>query len=259
MFSQNPSPGYVRNSFAAFEPLLSGPIPVLSDASASQLAAPKLTAGLNASAGEQWAFDATSADGTSGLMLAFCHDPTYAFLGPGNLRLSLDLVFPNGSTWSLADYLSHANLDVCPGHGTTGVWFTHPPLSAQTSAPSMPLPKKPIIAERAYHFFVSADKSLATIELNTPRVQGTIRIQAATPTRSRHLPGPGLSTFNAPNLHWTEAISAGQATVDLVLDNEPLRWDGIGGHERWWAGRGWLDALQGWQAVRAVVGPYVLT
>lgn len=33
----------------------------------------------------------------------------------------------------------------------------------------------------------------------------------------------------------------------------------MGGAERWWAGQGWLDALQAWRAVRAVVGPYVLT
>lgn len=254
LFSQSPSPGCARSSFAAFEPLRSGPVPVISDASVSQLAAPRFADGLNASTGEQWAFDATSADGTSGLMLAFYHDPTYAFLGPGNLRLSLDLVLPNGSTWSLADYLSHARVDVCPDQGTTGVWFTR-----QQQSESLPKGARP---DRSYTFFVAADNSFATIEVNTPRVKGTIRIQTATPVRSRHVPGQGSSTFNAPSLNWAEAIPAGHASVDLLLDGGEggvLRWDGMGGHERWWAGKGWLEALQGWQAVRAVAGPYVLT
>ncbi|KAF2193879.1 hypothetical protein K469DRAFT_650921 [Zopfia rhizophila CBS 207.26] len=226
------SPSCVRTAFEAFEPLRSGPVPQVSDASEPQLSAPRFVEGMNASAGEQWAFDATSADGTSGLMLAFYHDPTYAFLGPGNLRLSLDLVFPNGSNWSLADYLSHAD-------------FSPPSQHASGS----------VVGPHSYRFFVTADNSLAAIELNTTRVQGTIRIRSMTPAR----PGPGASTWNAPGLHWASVIPAGQASVDLVLDGEVMRWEGMGGHERWWAGQGWLDGLQGWQAVRAVVGPYVLT
>lgn len=176
--------------------------------------------------------------------MAFYHDPTYAFLGPGNLRLSLDLVFPNGTTWSLADYLTHADVNVCADHGTTGVWSRSSTDDSKLAA-----------ARHDYTFFVAADNSLATIQLSTPRVQGTIRIRSMTPARS----GPEGSTLNAPGLHWAEVIPAGHAAVDLILDGEGLRWDGIGGHERWWAGQGWLDSLQGWQALRAVVGPYVLT
>jgi hypothetical protein len=234
-----------RTSFEAFEALRSGPVPHVPDASKPQLSSPRFLEGLNASAGEQWAFDATSNDGTSGLMLAFYHDPTYAFLGPGNLRLSLDLVFPNGSNWALADYLSHADVDICPSHGTTGVWYTPPSQHASGS----------VVSPHSYRYFVAEDNSVAAIELNTTRVQGTIRMRSMTSAR----PGPGASTWNAPGLHWASVIPAAQTSVDLMIDGAPLRWEGIGGHERWWAGQGWLDGLQGWQAVRAVVGPYILT
>lgn len=229
--------------------MIDGPVSIASNIS-SQLAAPQLVAGLNSSAGEQWAFDATSADGTSGLLIGFYHDPTYAFLGPGNLRLSLDAVWPNGSTWSLVDYLSQANIDMCD-QGTTGVWS-----------------KKQGPVSSSYSFSITADNSLATLEFHTPRLQGSISIKSIVPARVAdgsstntlaNTTAPPQSTFNAPALHWSEPIPAGRATVDLILDGSPLRWEGMGGAERWWAGQGWLDALQGWRAVRAVVGPYVLT
>lgn len=235
--------------FSAFEPVINGPVSIASNIS-SQLAAPQLVAGLNSSAGEQWAFDATSADGTSGLLIGFYHDPTYAFLGPGNLRLSLDAVWPNGSTWSLVDYLSQADIDMC-AQGTTGVWS-----------------KKQGAISSSYSFSIAADNSLATLEFYTPRLQGSISIKSSVPARVAdgsftntllNTTAPPPSTFNAPALHWSEPIPAGRAIVDLILDGSPLRWDGMGGAERWWAGQGWLDVLQGWRAVRAVVGPYVLT
>lgn len=249
VLSPSPSPSCTQLQFSAFEPVIDGPVSITSNIS-SQLAAPQLVAGLNSSAGEQWAFDATSADGTSGLLMGFYHDPTYAFLGPGNLRLSLDAVWPNGSTWSLVDYLSQANIDVCD-QGTTGVWS-----------------KKQGPMSSSYSFSIAADNSLATLEFHTPRLQGSITIRSTVPARVadgsttnalRNNTAPPPSTFNAPALHWSEPIPAGRATVDLVLDGSALRWEGMGGTERWWAGQGWLDALQGWRAVRAVVGPYVLT
>lgn len=247
--SSSSSSSCTQLQFSAFEPVCNGPVSIASNIS-SQLAAPQLIAGLNSSAGEQWAFDATSADGTSGLLIGFYHDPTYAFLGPGNLRLSLDAVWPNGSTWSLVDYLSQANIDICD-QGTTGVWS-----------------KKQGPVSSSYSFSIAADNSLATLEFNTPRLQGSITIRSTVPARVAdgsstntlvNPTAPPPSTFNAPALHWSEPIPAGRATVDLVLDGSPLSWEGMGGAERWWAGQGWLDALQGWRAVRAVVGPYVLT
>ena len=135
--------------------------------------------------------------------------------------------------------------------GTTGVWFKE-----QGSVSS------------SYSFSIAADNSLATLEFHTPRLQGSITIRSTVPARVAdgsttntlvNTTASPPSTFNAPALHWSEPIPAGRATVDLVLDGSALHWEGIGGAERWWAGQGWLDALQGWRAVRAVVGPYVLT
>jgi hypothetical protein len=210
----------------------------------TQLAASKFTDGINTTAGEQWAFDATSSDGTSGLLMGVYHDPTYAFLGPGNLRLSLDLVWSNGSTWSLVDYLAQADIETC-ADGTRGVW----------SKPSA-----------SYTFSMAADNSVVLLEFDTPRVQGTVSIHSSTPARladgtvvSTSHGATTDSTWNAPNLHWAEPIPAGRASVDLTIDGSPLKWDGMGGAERWWAGQGWLDALQGWRAVRAVAGPFILT
>lgn len=232
-------------AFSAFEPLRTGHVSLASLVPAHQLAAPKIDTQFNASVNEQWAFDATSADGTSGLLMGFYHDPTYAFLGPGNLRLSFDLVWPNGSTWSLVDYLHQADVHVCD-QGTTGIW-------SKTNG------------DTQYSFFMAADNSVAILTLLTARVQGTVKIRSAVPARFANESLAESSkeqlfpTLDAPELHWAEPIPAGSAEVDLTLDGWPLRWDGMGGADRWWAARAWIDAMQGWRAVRAVAGPYVLT
>ncbi|KEQ90217.1 hypothetical protein AUEXF2481DRAFT_34161 [Aureobasidium subglaciale EXF-2481] len=229
--------------FNAFETLIKGPLTAVTGSSWPP-AAPRFVHGVNATAGEQWAFDATSSDGKSGLLIGFYHDPTYAFLGPGNLRLSLDAVWPNGSTWSVVDYLSEAHLKIC-NQVTTGIWS-----------------KNNESTFYAFHF--EPEKSLVSLEFHTPSVHGSITINSLLPAR---FPDGALesthtvqaSTFNAPAVDWIEIIPAGRADVRLSLDGTPFTWAGMGGAERWWAGQGWLDAFQGWTAVRAVLGPYVLT
>ncbi|PWY66094.1 hypothetical protein BO70DRAFT_279932, partial [Aspergillus heteromorphus CBS 117.55] len=215
--------------------------------------APKLPSGLNATAGEQWAFDGTSSSGRSGLLLGIYRDASYAFLGPGNLRLSLDLVWDNGTTWSTVDYLSTSTVHTCPDQ-VVGIW-SHS-------------------ADHYYVFTVTADAKQqqqhqhqhqhARIHIRTPDVSGAVTLHSTTPAR---YPDGGLfpsdsevsSTQNAPMLHWVEPIPGGLIDVDLKVNGVPFRWTGLGGHERWWSAKGWLDIMTHWEAVRLMAGPYVLS
>nr|A0A1W5T317.1 RecName: Full=Diels-Alderase poxQ; AltName: Full=Oxaleimides biosynthesis cluster protein Q; Flags: Precursor [Penicillium oxalicum]ARF05991.1 PoxQ [Penicillium oxalicum] len=203
--------------------------------------APKLPSGLNATAGEQWAFDGTSSSGRSGLLLGIYRDASYAFLGPGNFRLSLDLVWDNSTTWSTVDYLSSSTVHTCTDK-VVGIW-SHS-------------------ADHYYVFTVTADAKHARIHFHTPDVVGAVDLYSTTPARypdGALFPSEVSVTQNAPMLHWVEPIPGGLIDVDLKVKDTPFRWTGLGGHERWWSAKGWLDLMTHWEAVRLMAGPYVLS
>ncbi|RJE27119.1 hypothetical protein PHISCL_00586 [Aspergillus sclerotialis] len=202
--------------------------------------APKLSH-LNSTAGEQWAFDGTSASGRSGLLLGIYRDASYAFLGPGNFRISLDVVWDNGTTWSTVDYLARSTVHVCDDK-VVGIWAS---------------------SEDLYYVFeVSHDSKDARVQIHTSQVKGSFAMRSTTPARypdSSVFPSETASTWNAPMLHWVEPIPAGIIDVDLTIEDTPFRWAGVGGHERWWSGKGWLEIMTRWEAVRLSAGPYTLS
>lgn len=226
-----------KSRYTAFE-TVNTPIS-FSTSPLEQFEAPKLRP-LNTTSGEQWAFDGTSASGLAGLLIGFYRDSAYAFLGPGNLRLSLDVVWENGTRFSVVDYLEESTVEECED-ATRGMWA------------------KP---GHRYSFEISRDLETAKIEFDTPVVKGSFLINSIAPARypdGSTFPSENASTWNAPFLHWNEPIPAGHSTVDMMVDGTPFKWTGMGGHERWWAPYSWLQIMKGWQALRAVVGPYSLS
>ncbi|TQN64068.1 Diels-Alderase ccsF, partial [Colletotrichum shisoi] len=75
--------------------------------------APKMLP-LDSTGGEQWEFDAVSDDGTLTFVIGFYRDPNYAILGTGNLRLSAELAYSNGTRFVRVD---------CPTDSIVD-WFT---------------------------------------------------------------------------------------------------------------------------------------
>jgi hypothetical protein len=197
---------------------------------------PKLSR-LNSTSGEQWAFDGTSSTGKAGFLIGFYRDPNYAFLGPGNFRVSFDVVWENGTTWSLVDYVVDSSIKHCHGL-VTGVWT------------------KPL---HTYTFEIAEDSTWARVIIATPSVKGSWNYTNTAPPRyadGTSFSSQNGSTWNAPFLHWAEPIPAGIVDIDITIDTTPLRWRGMGGHDRWWASYGWLDIMKGWQAIRLTVGPF---
>jgi hypothetical protein len=202
-------------------------------------AAPKIEP-LNSTAGDQWAFDGTSASGKAGFLIGFYRDPSYSFLGPGNFRLSLDVVWDDGTTWSLVDYLQNSTITTC-AQSTKGTW------------------SKP---DHKYSFEISADNQNVVVSFDTPSVQGSFSIVSTAPARypdGSVFPSETATTFNAPSLHWVEPIPAGIVDIDLNIEGRPFRWTGLGGCEHWWSTHSWLSIMKGWTALRASIGPYTLS
>ena len=195
---------------------------------------------LNSTTGEQWEFDCTANSGDAGLLVGIYRDAAYAFLGPGNLRLSIDAVWPNGTTWSWVDYLEASVIWESDG-AVYGNWSK---------------------AHHTYVFKITSDSSAATLQFDTPAIKGTIHMTSLARPRyadGQHFPSAESSTQNAPLLHWVEPIPAADTNVDLTVAGTPLRFDGLGGHMRFWGPRSWFDGLMHWKAFRARVGPFALS
>jgi hypothetical protein len=218
--------------------IITGPVS-FPHSTSSSLVAPRLPQ-LNSTTGEQWEFDATSGDGNSGLLVAFYRDPEFAFLGPGNLRINMDIVWSNGTRYSLVDYASDSVIEERDGN-VTGTWL------------------KP---GHAYKFRISREMDQAEVWLDTPVIKGSILLTSTAKPRyadGSEYPSSNASTRNIPRMHWFEPIPAADAVVDLVVRGSALKWNGIGGSERIWQSHTWFEILRGYKFLRARIGPYSIS
>ena len=201
---------------------------------------------MNGTAGEQWEFDAVSDDGLSGVILGFYRDPNYSVLGAGNLRMYIELTFPEvgAPRFVQIDYPSESTVESCPGAGTRGEW-------------------KGDGYRYAWHVSESMDR--ARVVWDTPKTKGSLTL-----TRSLAPPrfadggtwpadSSTASTLTVPHFYWVEPIPVAEAHLDAVVDGRVVKWSGIGGHERLWGAFNWLTCLDSLTLVRLRAGPYALT
>ncbi|KAI6084055.1 hypothetical protein F4821DRAFT_243687 [Hypoxylon rubiginosum] len=196
---------------------------------------------LNSTTGEQWEFDGISEDGRQAVMIGFYRDPSFAFLGTGNLRFYLEFSFPNGSRYSIVDYAEESIIDICTGRGTRGTWTG---------------------AGRTYTFEVSDSMSNAKVTMNSPEVSGTITLESIAPPRyadNSIWPSPNASTMPIPYFHWVEPIPAANSKLDIILNGKPVSWSGIGGHERLWGAFNWYTCVHAMTAIRFRAGSYAVS
>ncbi|KAF9886979.1 hypothetical protein FE257_010720 [Aspergillus nanangensis] len=197
---------------------------------------------LNSTAGEQWEFDGVSEDGMQSFVFGFYRDYNYAILGTGNFRLSIEFAFADRTRFYEVYYPSRSVVDHC-SVGTRGQWTDEKD-------------------GYSFSFLVKADMSEAIVVLDSPTVKGTVGMKS----RARPLtadgkvwPAQNASTEAVPFYHWSEPIPAGDVEVDVVIRDTPLVWRGMGGHERFWSAFSWFTCLTNLNAVRAMLGPYVLS
>lgn len=195
---------------------------------------------LNKTAGDQWEFDAVSADGTMAIVFGFYRDPNYDILGAGSFRVSTELVFENGTRYAQVDYPTDSIVEECEG-SIKGLWRSN---------------------DFSYAFEISRSMRLAKIEVDTPPMKGTFTLKSFTPPRypdGSVYPSANATITAAPYFYWAEPIPCGHAETDLTIKDTPFVFSGIGGHERLWVAFSWFTLLEGMKVVRAVLGPYSLT
>ncbi|KAH8587790.1 hypothetical protein B0O99DRAFT_694130 [Bisporella sp. PMI_857] len=226
----------------AYGGLASGAVPIFNSNSHHPLK-PHF-APLNVSTGEQWEFDAISAEGDAGILIAFYRDPEFNFLGPGDLRINLDVTFSNGTMVSLVDYAEQSIIESCATH-TTGTWFRD---------------------GAVYKFHTAHNMSTASVTFDTPSIRGTIELQStAKPRCADGSTWPPLAEAVAPydvvrGMYWMEPMPAALTAVDLQIKGSQLSFkNGIGGAERIWQSRTWFEMLEEYEFLRMSVGPYAAT
>ncbi|PWY76062.1 hypothetical protein BO94DRAFT_605321 [Aspergillus sclerotioniger CBS 115572] len=195
---------------------------------------------LNSSSGEQWEFDGVSDDGMNAFIFGLYRDPGLSLMGTGNLRISAELAYANGTRWGRVDYASESTVESCP-HGTKGVWRG---------------------TDFSYIFEISKDMSRVKLEVDTPDLKGIIYMRSKTLPRyadASTWPAENASTAIAPHFHWVEPIPVGDVKVDLFAKGEPFTWHGLGGHNRLWSPFNWFTCLKAMNAVRMTAGPYSLS
>lgn len=197
---------------------------------------------LNSSAGEQWEFDGVSADGMQSFIFGFYRDPNYAILGTGNFRLSVEFAFQDRTRFYEVYYPERSIVESCP-QGTRGLWFDEKD-------------------GYRFSFLVKADMSEAIINLESDTVKGRAVIHSkASPLAAdgQLWPAVNASTAPVPHWHWSQPIPAGTVDLDVDIKGRKVAWSGMGGHERFWSAFSWFTCLTSLQAVRAMLGPYVLS
>lgn len=195
---------------------------------------------LNKTAGEQWEFDGVSSDAKQGFVFGFYHDPNYSILGTGNLRVSIEMVWANGTRFAQIDYPSESIIEEC-SWGTRGIWRSD---------------------DYSYEFEVTADLQTARIGMETSQYSGVIAMSSVARPRypdGKTYPSENSTSEALPHFHFVDPIPAAIADVDMVIQGEPFVWKGMGGMTRLFGAFSWFTCLKGMQFIRALVGPYALT
>ncbi|KAK5996033.1 Diels-Alderase phmD [Cladobotryum mycophilum] len=170
---------------------------------------------LNGTAGEQWEFDGVSDDAKLAFVFGFYRDPNYAILGSGNLRVSVEMLWQNGTRFAQVDYPTDSVIEEC-SWGTRGVWRAD---------------------DFSYSFEVSRDMKTARVAMHTPQVSGVVHMDSVTQPRypdGKIYPNEESTSRALPYFHLVEPIPAARAQVDLTILGDPFVWNGLAGMGRLW-------------------------
>ncbi|PVH72807.1 hypothetical protein DL98DRAFT_609488 [Cadophora sp. DSE1049] len=131
----------------------------------------------------------------------------------GVLRLQTQVVFPNGTHWIETSRVTDNTISVCKD-ATTGVWN-------KTGS--------------TYSFKTSTDLKHTTITLVSPTLNGTYTLTAIAPgvyADGNLWPSRRATAKVMPYVYCDASVPSGKVTVNFNVAGTPLKFTGIGGHDR---------------------------
>jgi hypothetical protein len=115
------------------------------------------------------------------------------------------------------------------------------------------------IQNASFSFNVSTNLKEASIEILTPKTQGTWEIATLGPARYSDgllYPDPSASILFAPMLWWVEAMPGGNVRTSFEIEGAPLAFTGYGGVDYFAGSFIWDYICKEWHWMRGGVGPY---
>ncbi|PVH95187.1 hypothetical protein DM02DRAFT_675657 [Periconia macrospinosa] len=198
-----------------------------------------MTDGFNITSGEDWSFEAVSADALSGMGFTFSRG-TVAGHALAQ-RMFLAVAWPNGTRFIEFTFADVSTIEMCDNM-TRGRWYN------ETSGMN-------------WTFEASKDYSSTVVTVQSSTVQGTITLDAISPAvypNGRLYPDPLGDNLFAPALYWVENVPVAVAKANLTIRGTPFVVNGIGGRERNWNSFAWAEISARWDMFRAQIGPYTL-
>lgn len=196
---------------------------------------------MNKTAGEQWTFDGVSEDGMQSFIIGHYRDPNYSIIGAGNLRVSAEFSFGNGTRHAQLNYAEESTIESCPGVGARGIWKGR---------------------DFTYSFAITADMRRPRLQVDSPKANVSITLGALAPPRyadSSVWPSEATSMLAVPHFYFVEPIPVGEVAVGGIILGAPISWTGIGGFQHLWSAFNWYTTLRNMEWVKLRAGPYALT
>jgi len=214
-----------------------GPVP-LSPSPLTHFDAPMIPY-YNATAGEDWSFDAVSSSSSSGLSLVLSRGTVGSKLAAQ--RMLISMTWPNRTRYMESVFADESTITQC-AHTTTGTWLNH-----TTGA--------------NWTFAVSNDYARGAIIIASPTINGTYSITARTPPLypdGTTYPSRNATTLFAPQLYWTENVPVGDVKAEFEVKGTSFVLHGMGGREHNWNAQPWGTISKRWDQIRAEVGLWTL-
>ncbi|KAF3059583.1 hypothetical protein GL218_04529 [Daldinia childiae] len=201
----------------------------------------------NSTSFDWWYFDAlsTSSDNES-IVINFLEAGDYAVTPQisGSLIISIVGTFENGTSYS------YGGLALYGANITTN----DESITSQWKGPGMNM------AFEGY-LDLKYNRISYNVTLDYPAVgiSGSLLLLARAPPRYPCDPNvPGVTEEVSPGLGWANVVPDADATLDLTIGGEHIRFTGNGYHDKNWADRPFTELLDFWYWGRARVGPYSL-
>ncbi|KFY13988.1 hypothetical protein V491_06190 [Pseudogymnoascus sp. VKM F-3775] len=211
----------------------------------SGLDGPKMAPGINATTFDWWYFDAVANDGSAAVVMVFYLSTDFGFpFVPPLSTLSVDIfaTFDDGSLVFLPlnnlPYKAGQATVVTDGDGASGNW-----------------------QGTGFSFEGSPDLSTYKVTVDSPvlAIKGTLELKSNAPAHYPCGPNePGQRLDVSPNVGWANAMPDADAVADFTVLGRPLKFTGIGYHDKasiprrlWYWGHGrlgpysivWFDVL----------------
>ncbi|KAI1360748.1 hypothetical protein F5Y08DRAFT_316742 [Xylaria arbuscula] len=217
--------------------LYDGPVNIETLSVPGNLDGPKMKTSANMSSFDYWWFDAVSTTDDAALNIVFYNAGDTG--NPQPLAVEISGVFPNGTRF-YNQVLETTGAEI--SYGVNGVFGYWKGIGAKFRGTNL---EKPNVEYN--------------VEFDPPGLDvfGKLTLKSRAPAHYPCDPNiHGVTQLHLPRFFWSNAVPDADVTVDLTVGNTPVRFSGIGYHDKNWGDQTVIKSPKFWDWGHARVGPY---